>query len=136
MAGSTTSPSGLLFGGRLTIRTGTREREREEMGGWGSYARTCMVLPGWRGVASAKTRSPARALRWWLMLSWMPATRRYPEATCAPMLASASAISADTPPWSTLNGCQSHSRPLLPHTHPPKQEHRPGGARVPGSRTR
>jgi len=64
-----------------------------------------MVFPTWMGVARAKMRSPSLALRWWLMLSWIPAIRRNPEATWDPMLASASAISADIPPCSTLNGC-------------------------------
>ena len=75
-----------------------------------------MVLPRLSGVAWAKTRSPRSArLRWW-MVRWTPATRWKPEAMWAPMLASPSAMSADTPPWSTLNGWQhlrlTRSRPL------------------------
>ncbi|MFS7938358.1 hypothetical protein Hanom_Chr05g00438741 [Helianthus anomalus] len=39
------------------------------------------------------------------MLNCNPATLFHPDAMCAPILANASAISADTPPCNTLNGC-------------------------------
>lgn len=67
-----------------------------------------MVLPTLTGVASARTRSPDWALLRWLMLRCIPATRRKPDARWAPMLASASAIRAETPPCNTLNGCPTY----------------------------
>lgn len=66
---------------------------------------TWMVLPTFKGVASAWIKSPSFADFKWLILSWIPATLVYPEAICAPILARDSAIIADTPPWSTPNGC-------------------------------
>lgn len=67
---------------------------------------TWIALPMERGVASARTSSPIWALCKWSILRWNPATLLNPDAICAPVLASASAIIADTPPCSTLNGCK------------------------------
>jgi hypothetical protein len=57
------------------------------------------------GLALASIRSPRRAGLRWLMESCTPATLLYPDAMNPPMLAADSAMSADTPPLSILNGC-------------------------------